>query len=210
METGTAGQEDFTQSAFLDRSETLGAGLREFSTASRMEWMQISKPLAELNRKRFRGWKSPPFFHPQTPNRRYSPSPAMSMKDLTPARWEKGFDPSSHGCPAHTGLGRELNAGKQPIINQGRPDLRHDRILRGTEKRFDLQVLLDPLEEACDLPALFAGCACAVYSTFHVPRPTFHVPHSYTLSPSEVPRSLSNDRRERVIRVFHSSVFFVP
>lgn len=64
METGTAGQEDFTQSAFLDRSETLGAGLREFSTASRMEWMQISKPLAELNRKRFRGWKSPPFFSP--------------------------------------------------------------------------------------------------------------------------------------------------
>jgi hypothetical protein len=47
---------------------------------------------------------------------------------------------------------------------------------------------------------LFAGRACAVYSTSHIPRPTFHVPHSYTLSPSEVPRSLSNDRREWVVK----------
>ena len=48
-----------SQSAFLDRSETLVFKLREFSTADLMEFMAISEKLAQLNRQRFKDWKTP-------------------------------------------------------------------------------------------------------------------------------------------------------
>ena len=37
--------------------------------------------------------------------------------------------------------------------DQGNPYLRHDCIAAGSEKSFNLQVLLDPLEKQLDLPA---------------------------------------------------------
>jgi cytoplasmic iron level regulating protein YaaA (DUF328/UPF0246 family) len=49
----------FTQPAYLDRAGKLVVKLRGFSTAELMEFMDISEPLAELNRKRYREWATP-------------------------------------------------------------------------------------------------------------------------------------------------------
>ena len=55
--SGLAG---FTQPDFLDRSELLIAQLRKLSTPKLMDFMEISKKLADLNRRRFKEWQ-PPF-----------------------------------------------------------------------------------------------------------------------------------------------------
>jgi hypothetical protein len=47
-----------------------------------------------------------------------------------------------------------LGNGDQHVSADRDPDLRLDRVLGGSKKRFDPQVLLDPLEEQFDLPAL--------------------------------------------------------
>jgi len=47
-----------------------------------------------------------------------------------------------------------LDDGHEHIDRHGDPDLRLDRILRRPEKSFDPQMLLDPLEEQFDLPAI--------------------------------------------------------
>ena len=44
---------------------------------------------------------------------------------------------------------------QQQVITHGDPDLAHHRVFAGSQKRFDLQVLLDPLEKQFDLPAGF-------------------------------------------------------
>ena len=51
---------EFSQAVFLDRSQKLASKARKFSSAELMEFMAISKKLAELNRQRFNDWK-PPF-----------------------------------------------------------------------------------------------------------------------------------------------------
>ena len=45
--------------------------------------------------------------------------------------------------------------GDEDINADGDPDLRFDRVLVDTEKRFDAQMLLDPFEEQLDLPTAF-------------------------------------------------------
>ena len=42
-------------------------------------------------------------------------------------------------------------------MNHCDPDLRHDRIFRGAEKAFDLEILLDPFEKQLDLPSLLVN-----------------------------------------------------
>lgn len=37
------------------------------------------------------------------------------------------------------------------------PDLRHDRVFRGAEKAFNLEILLDPFEKQLDLPSLLVN-----------------------------------------------------
>ena len=51
---------DFTEAAFLDRSQKLVSKARKFSKAELMEFMAISEKLAELNRQRLKDW-NPPF-----------------------------------------------------------------------------------------------------------------------------------------------------
>ncbi len=50
---------DYTQPEHMDRAGKLVKKLRGFSTGKLMEFMEISEQLAELNRKRFRGWNCP-------------------------------------------------------------------------------------------------------------------------------------------------------
>ena len=45
----------------------------------------------------------------------------------------------------------------QHVGGNGDPDLCFDRILAGTEERFDSQVLLDSFEEQLDLPTLLGS-----------------------------------------------------
>ena len=45
--------------------------------------------------------------------------------------------------------------GNEHVGRHGAPDLRLHRILAGAQKALDAQVLLDPLEEQLDLPAIF-------------------------------------------------------
>ena len=47
-----------------------------------------------------------------------------------------------------------LDDGDQHVSADGDPDLRLHRVLAGAEKCLDAQMLLDPLEEQFDLPAL--------------------------------------------------------
>lgn len=47
-----------------------------------------------------------------------------------------------------------LGNGDQHVSADRNPDLRLDRVLGGSVKRFDPQMLFDPLEEQLDLPAL--------------------------------------------------------
>ncbi len=47
-----------------------------------------------------------------------------------------------------------LRNDEQKIVANGYPDLRVDRVLDGSIEGFDVQMLLDPLEEQLDLPAL--------------------------------------------------------
>ena len=47
-----------------------------------------------------------------------------------------------------------LGNGDQHVSADRNPNLRLDRVLGGSKKRLDPQVLLDPLEEQLDLPAL--------------------------------------------------------
>ena len=49
--------------------------------------------------------------------------------------------------------GLKLDVGQQQEIAHGHPDLRQDSVFGGSQKRLDLQVLLDPLEEKLHLPA---------------------------------------------------------
>ena len=54
-----------------------------------------------------------------------------------------------------------LGNGDQQISADRDPDLRLDRVLVGTIKRLDAQVLLDPFEKQFDLPALAVQvCTC--------------------------------------------------
>lgn len=48
----------------------------------------------------------------------------------------------------------KLEVSQQQIDAHGHPNLRHHRILAGVQEGLDLEVLLDPLEEQLDLPAL--------------------------------------------------------
>ena len=48
--------------------------------------------------------------------------------------------------------------GDQYIGGHGAPDLRLHRILAGTQKFLDAQMLLDPFEEQFHLPATFVQC----------------------------------------------------
>ena len=59
MDMDPAGHAAFTEPAFLDRSQRLVAKLRRFSVNDLMALMQISRPLAELNRRRFQTWQRP-------------------------------------------------------------------------------------------------------------------------------------------------------
>ena len=45
--------------------------------------------------------------------------------------------------------------GNQHVSGDGAPDLRFDRVLAVADEAFDTQMLLDPLEEQLDLPAVF-------------------------------------------------------
>ena len=47
-----------------------------------------------------------------------------------------------------------LRNDEQKIVANGYPDLRVDRVLGGSIEGLDVQMLLDPLEEQFDLPAL--------------------------------------------------------
>ena len=47
-----------------------------------------------------------------------------------------------------------LRDGDQHVGGYGDPDLRLHRVLAGAEEHLDAQMLLDPLEEQLDLPAL--------------------------------------------------------
>ena len=51
--------------------------------------------------------------------------------------------------------GLEFQKGKEQIHAQGNPDLGQHRIAQCTQKRFDLELALDPFEKKLDLPALF-------------------------------------------------------
>ena len=56
-----------------------------------------------------------------------------------------------------------LGNDQQQIVTDGNPYLRKDCILRRSEERLDMQVLLDPLEEQLYLPTLpieFCNCEC--------------------------------------------------
>ena len=46
----------------------------------------------------------------------------------------------------------ELDEREEQVVDHCRPDLSHDGVLGGSQKRFDRQVLLDPFEEGLDLP----------------------------------------------------------
>ncbi|MEE9368009.1 MAG: peroxide stress protein YaaA [Pontiella sp.] len=50
---------DFSQPEFLEQSQKLISKVRKFSKADLMEFMEISEKLAELNRQRFKDWKTP-------------------------------------------------------------------------------------------------------------------------------------------------------
>ncbi|MDH3345814.1 MAG: peroxide stress protein YaaA [Kiritimatiellaceae bacterium] len=56
MDVSPAKDEKHTLPSFLDQSEQLIKTLRTFSTAELMRLMSISRPLAELNQKRFEDW----------------------------------------------------------------------------------------------------------------------------------------------------------
>ena len=51
-----------------------------------------------------------------------------------------------------------LDDGDKHIDGDRDPDLGFDGVLRGAEKRFDAQVLLDPFEKQFDLPAIPIEC----------------------------------------------------
>ncbi|MGE4489352.1 MAG: peroxide stress protein YaaA [Kiritimatiellales bacterium] len=59
METDPLPQAGTAQPDFRDRSSILISKLRKFSVADLMDFMKISQPLAELNRQRFKDWKTP-------------------------------------------------------------------------------------------------------------------------------------------------------
>ena len=59
MDLAAAPTIDFTQPAFMEKSETLIDLLRTFSTAGLMDFMTISEKLTELNRERFKSWQQP-------------------------------------------------------------------------------------------------------------------------------------------------------
>ncbi len=48
--------------------------------------------------------------------------------------------------------------GDQHVSSDGAPDLRFGRVLAVVDEAFDMQMLLDPLEEQLDLPATFVPC----------------------------------------------------
>ncbi len=48
--------------------------------------------------------------------------------------------------------------GDQHVSGDGAPDLRFDCVLAVVDEAFDMQMLLDPLEEQLDLPAAFVQC----------------------------------------------------
>ena len=54
-------------------------------------------------------------------------------------------------------LGLEIEERYQQIHAQGNPELSEHRVGRSTQKRLDLQVLLDPFEKLFDLPAFFVN-----------------------------------------------------
>ena len=49
----------------------------------------------------------------------------------------------------------ELDVGEQQEIGHGDPDLGEDGVFRGSEERFDFEMLFDPFEEEFHLPAGF-------------------------------------------------------
>ena len=51
----------------------------------------------------------------------------------------------------------EFDIGQDQINTYGDPDLSHDCTFAGTDKAFDLQILLDPFKEPFDLPARFVN-----------------------------------------------------
>jgi len=54
-------------------------------------------------------------------------------------------------------LGLEIQERNQQIHAQGNPELSEHCVGRSTQKRLDLQVLLDPFEKLFDLPAFFVN-----------------------------------------------------
>ena len=63
-------------------------------------------------------------------------------------------DEAGDGLEAELGFGSNLREPQQQVGDERGDDLDAHRILAGAEKALDLQVLLDPLEEQLDLPAL--------------------------------------------------------
>jgi len=59
MDMTPANRSAFTEPAFLDASERLVATCRRLSVKDLMALMEISRPLAELNRVRFQSWQRP-------------------------------------------------------------------------------------------------------------------------------------------------------
>lgn len=60
-------------------------------------------------------------------------------------------------------IGLEAQEREQQIQAKCHQDLSHDRVLTGSQECLDLQILLDPLEEQLDLPALLinlGNCLC--------------------------------------------------
>ena len=57
---------------------------------------------------------------------------------------------------------------QQQVSNHRHQHLYLDRILRGTQKGLDLQVLLDPLEKQFNLPALFVKLRDVFCRTLHI------------------------------------------
>jgi len=66
---------------------------------------------------------------------------------------EHGLGQTGKFQKSPAGLGLELDPHQQQVSDQGGPDLDQHRILGGSVKGLNFQVLLDPLEKEFNLPA---------------------------------------------------------
>ena len=82
-----------------------------------------------------------------------------SKRSARARRWKGCLgDEAGDGLEAEPGSGPDLREPQQQVGDQRGDDLDAHRILAGAEEVADLQVLLDPLEEELDLPALLVEC----------------------------------------------------